>query len=76
MKGNEEFLDAYWETYKLEQNQERLASESSIKEEIRLESLNLQTLGQQKRHKTLQMPMKLFYNIIKLKRLYIFEKRP
>ena len=76
LKGNEEFRDAYFDTYRLEQIQERLASDSTIKERIRLESLKLQTLEQQKRHKTLQIPMKLFYNIIEQKLLYIFEKRP
>ena len=44
LKGNEDFRDAYFETYRLEQIQERLASVSSIKEGIRLESLKLQTL--------------------------------
>ena len=75
-KGHEELQDAYFETYRLEQIQERLNSDISIEEGIRLESLKLQTLEQQKRHKTFQIPMMLFYNTIKQKLLYILEKKP
>ena len=76
LKENEEYKDAYFETYRQEQLQERLASDITIKEGIRLEALKLQTLEQQRAAQGLADANEALLQHHQAKVLYIFEKRP